>query len=126
MSNIKGKNTKPEESVRKFLFSNGFRYRKNDNRYPGKPDIVLPKYKTIIFIHGCFWHGHKNCKASKLPETNKDFWEKKISNNIKRDKQNVHKLKEADWNVIIIWQCEIKNEKVKQKRFDKLIKEIVE
>jgi DNA mismatch endonuclease, patch repair protein len=115
MSKIKGQDTKPEEIVRKFLFSKGFRYRKNDKRYPGKPDIILPKYKTVIFVHGCFWHGHKNCKATKLPETNKDFWEK-----------NIKKLKDTGWNVITVWQCEIKNEKVKQKRFDKLIKEIVE
>jgi DNA mismatch endonuclease (patch repair protein) len=87
MSKISGKETKPEILVRKYLFANGFRYRKNDKRFPGKPDIVLPKYKTIIFIHGCFWHGH-NCKRGKLPETRKSFWKKKISQNIERDKRN--------------------------------------
>jgi DNA mismatch endonuclease (patch repair protein) len=88
MSKISGKETKPEILVRKFLFANGFRYRKNDKRSPGKPDIVLPKYKTVIFIHGCFWHGH-NCPARKLPETRKEFWRKKIQENIDRDNRKV-------------------------------------
>lgn len=86
MSKISGKETKYEILVRKFLFEKGFRYRKNDKRLPGRPDIVLPKYKTIIFVHGCFWHGHY-CKAAKLPETNKEFWENKINSNIERDKK---------------------------------------
>ena len=86
MSKISGKETKPEILVRKFLFANGYRFRKNDKRYLGKPDIVLPKYKTIIFIHGCFWHGH-NCLAGKLPETRKEFWKEKINGNIERDKK---------------------------------------
>ncbi len=87
MSKVLGKETKPEILVRKFLFEKGFRYRKNDKRYPGKPDIVLPKYKTVIFIHGCFWHGH-NCSAGKLPETKKEFWQNKIDSNIVRDKKS--------------------------------------
>lgn len=108
MSKISGKETKYEILVRKFLFRKGFRYRKNDKRLPGRPDIVLPKYKTIIFIHGCFWHGH-HCKAGKLPETNKEFWENKINSNIERDKKNQHKLEKLGWKIIIMWQCKLKN-----------------
>jgi len=108
MSKISGKETKPEIQVRKFLFAQGFRYRKNDKRYPGKPDIVLPKYKTVIFIHGCFWHGH-NCKRGNLPETRRIFWENKISGNIARDKRNKKELEKLGWNVEIIWQCELSN-----------------
>jgi len=119
MSKISGKESKPEILVRKFLFTNGFRYRKNDKRYPGKPDIVLPRYKTVIFIHGCFWHGH-NCKAGKLPETRKEFWEEKIKGNIERDKRNKSELEKLGWNVIIIWQCELKNNEIKTKTLDKL------
>ena len=124
MSKIRGKETKPEILVRKYLFSKGFRYRINDKRYPGKPDIVLPKYHTIIFIHGCFWHGHENCKAAKLPETNTDFWKKKISDNIIRDRKNIGKLRGEGWKVIIIWLCEIKNKNVRENRMKRLISEI--
>ena len=126
MSKIRGKKTKPEELVSKFLFSKGFRYRINDKRYPGKPDIVLPKYNTIVFIHGCFWHGHENCKASKLPETNTDFWRKKISDTIIRDRKNILKLREDGWKVIVVWLCEIKNKIGREKRLKLLIGEITE
>ena len=112
MSKISGKETKPEILVRKFLFANGFRFRKNDKRYPGKPDIVLPKYKTVIFVHGCFWHGH-NCPAGKLPETRKEFWKEKINGNIERDKRNKIELEKQGWKVITIWQCELKNKEVR-------------
>jgi len=125
MSKISGKETKPEVLVRKFLFANGFRFRKNDTRFPGKPDIVLPKYKTVIFIHGCFWHGH-NCPAGKLPETNKEFWEKKIRDNVLRDKKNIELLKNQGWRVITIWQCEIKNISTREKTFKKLLKKVGE
>jgi len=124
MSKISGKDTKPEIIVRKFLFANGFRYRKNVKDLPGKPDIVLPKYKTVIFVHGCFWHGH-DCPAGKLPETNREFWERKINGNIERDKRNQEKLKALGWKVIVIWQCEIKNKKAKEERLKKLLKEIM-
>lgn len=125
MSKIRGKETKPEILVRKFLFSNGFRYRINDTRYLGKPDIVLPKYRKIIFIHGCFWHSHKNCKASVLPKTNTDFWRKKISDNVIRDKKNIEKLKSDRWKVIIIWLCEIKTKNKREKRLKLLVDEIL-
>ena len=124
MSKISGKDTKPEIIVRKYLFSKGFRYRINDKRYPGKPDIVLPKYNTVIFVHGCFWHGHKNCKASNLPETRKEFWEKKIGDNIKRDRKNNRKLKNDGWKVITIWQCEINNQSKIESGLEKLIREL--
>ena len=108
MSKISSKDTKPEILVRKFLFSKGFRYRINVKTLPGKPDIVLPKYKTIIFVNGCFWHGH-NCKKGKLPSSNTDFWKEKISNNKSRDAKNSDLLVKLGWKVIIIWQCEISN-----------------
>ena len=126
MSKIQGTETKPEILVRKFLFSRGFRYRINDKRYPGKPDIVLSKYRTMIFVHGCFWHEHENCKASELPETNTDFWKNKISDNIVRDRKNIQKLKNAGWKVIVIWQCEIKNKNNREKRMGLLLDEITE
>ena len=124
MSKIRGKETKPEIIVRKFLFSKGFRYRINDNRYPGTPDIVLPKYHTMIFVNGCFWHGHVNCKAAKLPKTNLQTWRKKILDNISRDEKNILKLKKEGWKVIIIWQCEIKSKNNREKRLELLISEI--
>ena len=123
MSKISGKETKPEIFIRKFLFSKGFRFRKNDKRYPGKPDIVLPKYKTIIFIHGCFWHGH-NCPAGKLPETNREFWKNKIQGNIIRDQNNIKELKSLGWKIITIWQCEINNKLNRLKAFENLLKEL--
>lgn len=124
MSKIPGKGTKPEIIVRKFLFSKGFRYRINDNRYSGTPDIVLPKYHTMIFINGCFWHGHENCKAAKLPKTNSESWEKKILDNIARDTKNMAQLEQEDWKVIIIWQCELKNKNSRERRLELLINEI--
>ena len=111
MSRIRSKNTKPEEMVRKHLFSQGFRYRKNDTRLPGKPDIVLPKYKTVIFVNGCFWHKHENCKYFVWPKTNEDFWRAKINANVSRDQENMKLLSELGWNVIVIWECELKKEK---------------
>ena len=123
MSKISGKETKPEILVRKFLFSRGYRFRKNVKELPGKPDIVLPKYKTAIFIHGCFWHGH-SCKRGALPESNREFWQEKINKNIERDSRNIIQLKEKGWSVIIIWQCEMKNKEDKEIRFNKLIDEL--
>lgn len=123
MSKISGKETKPEILVRKFLFSRGYRFRKNVKELPGKPDIVLPKYKTAIFIHGCFWHGH-SCQRGSLPESNREFWKEKINKNIERDSQNILQLEEKGWSVIIIWQCEMKNKEDKEIRFNKLIDEL--
>ncbi len=118
MSKISGKETKPEIIVRSYLFAEGFRYRKNDKRYPGKPDILLPKYKTAIFIHGCFWHGH-NCKYGRLPKSNKLFWTKKISTNINKDRVNKTELLKLGWKVVIVWQCQIDTQ---EKRKSELLK----
>ena len=109
MSHIRGKDTKPEILVRRFLFANGFRFRLHRKDLPGKPDIVLPKYKTAIFINGCFWHGHNGCKYATIPETNRDFWLAKISGNVERDKITYQRLKESGWKVIEIWQCQLKS-----------------
>lgn len=109
MSRIRGKDTKPEMIVRKFLFAHGFRYRLHDKRLQGKPDLVLPKYKTVIFVHGCFWHGHEGCTYARLPESNIEFWQSKIAKNIINDKLHIAKLKESGWNVLIIWECELKS-----------------
>lgn len=111
MSRVKSKNTQPELLVRRFLFSKGLKYRLYDKNLPGKPDIVLPKYNTIIFIHGCFWHGHENCKLSELPKTRTEFWFTKIQNNKIRDERNINQLKKIGWNVLIIYSCELKKDK---------------
>lgn len=111
MSRIKGKNTKPEMLVRKFLHKNGFRYRLNYSKLPGKPDIVLPKYKTVIFINGCFWHGHKGCKFFVAPKTRTEWWTEKINGTIERDDIKIKELEKMGWNVKILWECELKPEK---------------
>lgn len=114
MAAIRSRDTKPEMVVRRFLFSKGLRYRVNDHKLPGSPDIVLKKYKTVIFIDRCFWHGHDGCKYYQLPKTNVDFWRHKITMNIARDYSNNVDLKLAGWHVIRIWECEIKT-KAKRK-----------
>lgn len=108
MARVKNKNTKPETLVRKFLFSKGLRFRKNDKRYPGCPDIVLPKYKTAIFVNGCFWHCHEGCREFTIPKTNIEFWTNKLNSNKKRDQVNRDALLRSGWKVIIIWECELK------------------
>lgn len=107
MSRIKNKGTKPEIMLRKALFARGFRYRVNVKSLPGKPDIVLPRYKTVIFVHGCFWHGHSGCKYAYTPKSNTEFWINKISTNQERDVITKHKLEESGWKVIIVWECEL-------------------
>lgn len=123
MSQIKSKDTKPEDFVRKHLFSNGFRFRKHDKRYAGHPDIVLPKYKTIIFINGCFWHMH-DCKDFVLPKSNLEYWIPKLERNKKRDESNIHLLQSAGWHVIIIWECELKTALDRNLRLEQLIQEL--
>jgi DNA mismatch endonuclease (patch repair protein) len=108
MSQIRSKNTKPEMLVRKFLHANGFRYKLHDKSLPGKPDIVLPKYKTVIFIHGCFWHGHKDCKYFVVPKTRTEFWLTKIKGNASNDSKALAILKKGGWKVIIVWECTLK------------------
>lgn len=122
MSRIRSTNTKPEEIVRKYLFSHGFRYRKNDKRYPGKPDIVLPKYRTIIFVNGCFWHMH-GCSRSRLPRSNQEYWKPKIERNIQRDAENQQKLEADGWKVIVVWECELKK-RIAEERLSRLCEEI--
>lgn len=123
MSRIKGKDTKPEEIVRKYLFSQGFRYRKNDKRLPGKPDIVLPKYKTVIFVNGCFWHKHEGCKYFAWSQNNAEFWKEKIESNVVRDKKQYEELQDAGWRVIIVWECELRK-KQKSDTLESLVDEI--
>ena len=109
MSAIKSKNTKPEIKVRKVLHSMGYRFRLHAKDLPGSPDIVLPKYKTVIFVHGCFWHRHENCKYASTPKTRKEFWNKKFTENKKRDSEIQEKIKILDWRSVVIWECETKN-----------------
>ena len=113
MSAIKSKNTKPEIAVRKLLHSMGYRFRLHRKDLPGSPDIVLPKYKTAIFVHGCFWHRHENCKYASTPKTRKEFWEKKFRENINRDNLNQANLSLKGWKIIIIWECQLKGDKRK-------------
>ena len=114
MSRIRSDNTKPEMLVRRYLFSRGFRYRIHVKGLPGRPDIVLKKYKTVIFINGCFWHAHEGCKNFVWPSSNQDFWKEKINGNVARDKMNYQNLRSKGWNVIICWECQLKNKKVQE------------
>ena len=122
MSHIRSTNSKPEEIVRKYLFSKGFRYRKNVRTMPGCPDIVLPKYHTVILVNGCFWHKH-DCGRFVLPSSNTEYWIPKINRNVERDKQNHKKLIDMGWKVLIIWECKLKKN-VREDRLERLIKEI--
>ena len=124
MSHIRSTNSRPEEIVRKFLFSKGLRYRKNVRKLPGCPDIVLPKYSTVIFVNGCFWHKH-DCKRFVWPSSNQDYWGPKILKNVERDKINTQLLHDAGWKVITIWECELKKT-VRSKRLEQLYLEITE
>ena len=122
MSHIRSKNSKPEELVRKYLFSKGFRYRKNVKTLPGCPDIVLPKYKTVIFVNGCFWHKH-DCPRFVWPSTNEEYWRPKIMGNVERDKRNLAELQQLSWTVLTVWECELKK-KVIDATLDQLEKRL--
>ena len=111
MSRIRSTNSKPEDIVRKYLFLKGLRYRKNVKTLPGKPDVVLKKYKTVIFVNGCFWHGHQGCKYFVMPKSNTEYWNKKITGNVERDKNVIMQLEELGWNVITVWECQLKKDK---------------
>lgn len=113
MSRIRSKNTNPEQKVRKFLFAQGFRYRKNVRTLPGCPDVVLPKYKTVIFVHGCFWHMH-DCGRFHWPASNQQYWESKIRRNIERDRLNQERLQALGWKVLIVWECELKKKNIEE------------
>lgn len=110
MSRVKSKDTKIEVQVRKYIFSKGFRYRKNDKRFPGKPDIVLPKYKTVIFVNGCFWHRHPDCRYAHLPKSNLDYWEKKLERNAKNDALHIQQIESAGWEAVTLWECRLKQD----------------
>ncbi len=123
MSQIKGKDTKPEMMVRKYIFSKGFRYKIHDKGLPGKPDIVLPRLKVVIFIHGCFWHGHSNCRYFVLPKTRTEWWLKKIERNKQLDSENLKKLRDAGWKVLTIFECKLKSNSRKE-TLDNLVKKL--
>ncbi len=124
MSAIKGKDTSIEVKVRKYLWAHGFRYRKNVKDLPGTPDIVIPKYKAVIFINGCFWHHHYNCKLAVLPKSNTEYWTKKIDKNVDNDIKNYNLLQQMDYNIITVWECEIKEDF--EHRMKLLIEEITQ
>jgi DNA mismatch endonuclease (patch repair protein) len=120
MKKIKGKNTKPEKILRSALFRKGYRFRIHRKDLPGNPDIVFPKYKTAVFVHGCFWHFHEDCREGRIPSTNTEFWNNKLSKNIERDKRNINALEEAGWWVLVIWECEI------EKNIDDTIQKVMQ
>ena len=109
MASIKGKDTQPEMRVRTFLHNRGLRYKLHDKNLPGRPDLVFPRYKTVLFVQGCFWHGHKGCKYFRLPKSNVQYWKNKILTNRERDERNIAKLQEMSWNVLQVWECETKD-----------------
>jgi DNA mismatch endonuclease, patch repair protein len=121
MSHVKGKDTKPEILVRSIVHKLGFRFRKYKSDLPGKPDIVLVKHRKVIFVHGCFWHGHKKCSRSTRPKSNKSFWVEKLDKNILRDKRNKRKLESQGWEVLIVWTCEIKSIRKLQNKIAKYL-----
>lgn len=122
MSRIRGKDTGPEKKVRSLLHRMGYRFRLHPKNLPGKPDIVLPKYRTVIFVHGCFWHRHRGCKYAYTPKSRKEFWQKKFQENIERDKRENKALKSLRWKVIIVWACELEIPASLTKKFRRMIK----
>lgn len=129
MARVKSKNTKPEVFLRKLLWHKGFRYRLNYKELPGSPDLYIPKYRVAIFVNGCFWHMHENCRYSSIPKNNHDFWKNKLEGNVERDKQNYSKLENMGIKVIVVWGCEIKqmmkDKELVQRRLDNLVHEII-
>lgn len=123
MSRIRGKDTKPEMLVRKFLFRKGLRYKLHDKFLPGKPDLVFPKYKTIVFVHGCFWHGHTDCRYFVIPKTRTEWWIEKIRKNQNKDTENSDNLIKTGWKIIVIWECELKQDPIP--RLDEVFLEII-
>lgn len=114
MAGIRGKDTKPELIVRKFLHQQGFRYRLHPRHLPGVPDLLLPKYHTVIFVHGCFWHQHPGCRYATMPKNNAEFWQAKLASNVERDSKVISKLKVDGWRVVVIWECEINEQRLTQ------------
>lgn len=124
MAAVKGKDTKPEMIVRKYLFSRGLRFRVQVRKLPGTPDIVMPKYKTVIFVNGCFWHGHEDCKYFRLPKSNVEFWKEKIERNIERDRESMQALLDLGWNVIRVWECELRKKPNREYTLNKIYNSI--
>lgn len=123
MRNIHSKDTTPEKLVRAYLFKRGLRYRVADKRYPGKPDIVLPRYRTVVFIHGCFWHQHPGCRKAAMPKSNTAYWEPKLRRNVERDQENIRKLNELGWRTLVVWECELSKQQ-QEETLAKLYEEI--
>jgi DNA mismatch endonuclease (patch repair protein) len=123
MSRVKGRDTKPELLVRSIVHRLGYRFRLHGKSLPGRPDVVLPRHRKVIFVHGCFWHGHPGCRRAARPSTNREFWDKKIDGNIARDKANVRALRRAGWKVLVIWQCAMKDCGRLKKRLGKFLSE---
>ncbi len=124
MARIRSRDTKSELLVRRFLFRHGLRFRKNDKRLPGRPDIVLPKYRTVIFLNGCFWHGHEPCSLYRIPQSNRTFWQHKIAHNRQRDEKVVAKLLSLGWRTIVVWECELRKKERRQETLEGLLNEI--
>ncbi len=124
MRSIKGRDTKAELLVRRFLFKKGLRYRTNDRRLAGSPDIVLPKYRCVLFVNGCFWHGHQGCPLFVLPKTNAEFWATKIEKNRARDEKNISTLISEGWRVLLVWECELRNRSIREATLEGLVNEI--
>ena len=125
MSRIRGKDTSIEKTVRSYLFARGFRFRKNDKRYPGRPDIVLPKYRTIVFVNGCFWHMHEGCESFHMPKSNVEFWTAKLTRNRDRDSRQHEQLRQMGWHVIDVWECELRGD-AREARLERLVGQIAE
>ncbi|WP_163958405.1 very short patch repair endonuclease [Sphingomonas insulae] len=121
MAQVKGKDTKPEIAVRRALHSLGYRFRLHRGDLPGRPDIVMPKYKTAIFVHGCFWHRHSNCKKASMPKTRVDFWQDKFAANVSRDQRNEDALRTKGWNVVIVWECETRDTECLKTKLNSMI-----
>jgi DNA mismatch endonuclease (patch repair protein) len=126
MSSVRSSETEIERTLRSHLHRRGFRFRKNVGELPGRPDIVLPKYRCVIFVHGCFWHHHGNCERSKLPGTRRAFWKKKIFDNVKRDQRQIKSLRNSGWRVLTIWECELRSIDTEQRTLEKLVGRITE
>ena len=124
MSHIRGRDTSIETMTRSYLFRRGFRFRKNDRRYPGHPDIVLPKYRTMVFVNGCFWHGHEGCAQVRIPKSNVEFWTAKLSRNKERDRRQRRELEAMGWRVIVVWECELRRKANREERLARLADQI--
>ena len=123
MSRVKGRDTKPELLVRSIVHRLGYRFRLHEKRLPGRPDVVLPRHRKVIFVHGCFWHGHTGCRRAARPSTNREFWDKKLDGNIARDRANIRALRRAGWKVLVIWQCAMRDRGRLEKKLVKFLSE---